>query len=304
MASTTLTQQITSFAQKVGTDVKGIIGNIGTLSNLTTMQKASLVVALNEVAGKAATLETSVGTNTASIGTINTQISELDSAVKALEGIVASQTNIDDANVATTTTYSSSKIESVVTDAKAAVKNDLLGGAGDAYDTLKELADLIATNKETIDALQELAAGHVRYNAAQELTAEQKAQARTNIGAGSAEDVATAKTQADKGVEDAGKAQTTANEAKTAAATAQTQADKGVADAAKAQTAADNAKAQADLAVENAATADAKAVAAQSKADSAYTKAEAAQADVDALEAAIGDVTTDYVAIYNTAVGA
>ena len=39
------------------------------------------------------------------------------------------------------------------------VKNDLLNGAGGAYDTLKELGDLIDDNKDAIDALEIVAAG-------------------------------------------------------------------------------------------------------------------------------------------------
>lgn len=39
------------------------------------------------------------------------------------------------------------------------VKNDLLNNAGAAYDTLKELGDLIDDNKDAIDALEEIAAG-------------------------------------------------------------------------------------------------------------------------------------------------
>lgn len=39
------------------------------------------------------------------------------------------------------------------------IKNDLLNGAGTAYDTLKELGDLIDDNKDAIDALEEIAAG-------------------------------------------------------------------------------------------------------------------------------------------------
>ena len=39
------------------------------------------------------------------------------------------------------------------------VKNDLLNGAGGAYDTLKELGDLIDENKDAIDALREIASG-------------------------------------------------------------------------------------------------------------------------------------------------
>ena len=44
-------------------------------------------------------------------------------------------------------------------DAAAAVKNDLLNGAGEAYDTLKELGDLIDDNQDAIDALEIVAAG-------------------------------------------------------------------------------------------------------------------------------------------------
>ena len=43
--------------------------------------------------------------------------------------------------------------------AAATVKNDLLNGAGTAYDTLKELGDLIDDNADAIDALETVAAG-------------------------------------------------------------------------------------------------------------------------------------------------
>lgn len=39
------------------------------------------------------------------------------------------------------------------------IKNDLLNGAGTAYDTLKELGDLIDDNQDAIDALETVAAG-------------------------------------------------------------------------------------------------------------------------------------------------
>ena len=66
------------------------------------------------------------------------------------------------------------------------MKNDLLGGAGEAYDTLKELADALVTNKDAITALQQIAKGHVQFDKAQSLNDEQKKQARANIGALSA----------------------------------------------------------------------------------------------------------------------
>lgn len=41
--------------------------------------------------------------------------------------------------------------------AATTVKNDLLNGAGEAYDTLKELGELIDDNKDAIDALEDIA---------------------------------------------------------------------------------------------------------------------------------------------------
>jgi hypothetical protein len=65
----------------------------------------------------------------------------------------------------------------------AQLKNELLGGAGEAYDSLKELQTILENGKAELDALKELAAGHVKYDAAQGLAASQQAQARANIGA-------------------------------------------------------------------------------------------------------------------------
>ena len=161
-------------------------------------------------------------------------IAELDKDVQAIKDQVASATNINDAEVGTTTTYSSSKIVSEINAAKQAVKDDLLGGAGEAYDTLKELGAAIDENKDLLEAFEEVAAGHVAFDKAQELDDTKKAQARTNIGAAAQSAVEAAQAQADKGVEDAAGALAAAQAAKT-------QADKGVADAATAQAKAEEA---------------------------------------------------------------
>lgn len=119
--------------------------------------------------GKITILESTVGDHTTTIG-------ELQSTIAGLP-------KINDSSAAATSLYSSSKVEDLITTAKQAIKNDLLGGAGSAYDTLKELADLIQTNQSAIDALESIAAGHVRFDQAQTLTDGQKTQARNNIGA-------------------------------------------------------------------------------------------------------------------------
>lgn len=235
-----LSVQIGSFVTRVGTEIKTIKSHLGDIAQLTTTATSSLVAAVNELktavgkntadiatingtltthgsdiaqlktdvqtnSGAITTLEGRITTNEGNITTqggkittiegqittINSDIDAVEKAIEDLEGIVAAQTNIDDANVATTTTYSSSKIVSEITAAKQAVKDELLNGAGEAYDSLKELADLIATNASAIEALEALAAGHVKYDGAQELSDTQKAQARTNIGAASAADLTT-----------------------------------------------------------------------------------------------------------------
>lgn len=260
-----LSSKLQSALTLIGQDIKALLANQGDLTALTTTQKASLVLAINEVQAAVAAID-----------------------VKSV---------IDDSAASTTKTYSSSKIASEITAATAALKADLLGGAGEAYDTLKELADLIDTNKGAIEALEEIAAGHVRFDQSQVLTDEQKLQARTNIGAGSqtAVEAAQAAAEAAQGTADTAKslAETNGTNIGTVASlntTAKTlvgainevkvQADKGVADAAAAQT-------QADKGVADAAAAKA--------------AADAAQADVDALELAVGDTSVDFAKVYTNA---
>jgi hypothetical protein len=157
----TLDGQIQALATQLGTDIKQIITNQGDLSALTTTQKASLVLAINELK--------------AELGTIDADL-------------------IDDSAPSSTKTYSSSKIVSEIQTKCQEVKDALLGGAGEAFDTLKELADLIEQNKDLIESLQTLAGSHVRYDAAQELSPQQKTQARSNIGAADDTDYQATKT--------------------------------------------------------------------------------------------------------------
>ena len=63
------------------------------------------------------------------------------------------------------------------------LKNELLGGASSAFDTLGELQQIIQQNQQGIAVLESLAAGHVRFDKIQGLSAGSKAIARENIGA-------------------------------------------------------------------------------------------------------------------------
>ena len=157
--ATTLSGQVSALATQVGVDVKSIISNIGVLSNLTTTQKASLVLAINE----------------------------LKAAIGSLEDSVAGSVGIDDSTLTLTTTWSSSKIKSSIDAAVAA----LVDGSPEALNTLKELADAITQSGSAIAALESLVASQVKFNEAQSLSSAQQAQARTNIGAAANADLTT-----------------------------------------------------------------------------------------------------------------
>lgn len=139
--------------------------SIGQRGSLITTDKDSLVDAINEVV----------------------------SSLAALRQVVESKTEIDDTVATAGNVWSALKTSTKISEECAAVKNQILNGAGAAYDTLQELATLITTNQSAITALQNLAAGHVRFDAAQSLTTAQKTQARANIDAASTADVADAK---------------------------------------------------------------------------------------------------------------
>lgn len=152
--SKSLESRVSEFAARTGQEIKKVRGEIAT-SN-TAAEALTQRVAANE------------------------------GAITNLQSEVAKKVEIDDAQASATKTYSSQKVDSQITAAKQSVKNDLLCGAGEAYDTLKELADALVTNKDAITALQQIAKGHVQFDKAQALNDDQKKQARANIGALSA----------------------------------------------------------------------------------------------------------------------
>lgn len=109
-------------------------------------------------------------------------ITALQQKTDAMQPTLDGKPNIDDTAKAANKVYSSQKTEDLVTQAKQQVKNDLLNGVGAEMDTLKEVAEAIKNNKDALTALQTVAGKHVSYEA-QQLTSEQKTQARTNIDA-------------------------------------------------------------------------------------------------------------------------
>lgn len=145
-----LTTRIESLVIRVAQEFNDVRAKTGNLANLTTTDKSNLVVAINE-----------------------------------LQAAVAASGAIDDAQITTTTTYSSSKIVALLD----ALKAEILGGADAAYDTLVEIQQLLQNGTSGLDALLAAVNNRVRFDAAQTLTAPEQAQARNNIGAVAASDV-------------------------------------------------------------------------------------------------------------------
>ena len=105
---------------------------------------------------------------------IDTKVSEINTTIEkivdgstvienATHAVSADSATQDSAgNVIVDTYETKADATSKLTEAKAyadGIKNDLLNGAGEAYDTLKELGDLIVDNADAIDALETIATG-------------------------------------------------------------------------------------------------------------------------------------------------
>lgn len=156
----TLEQRLVAAVQAIGTDVKAINIRTGALGDLTTTDKTSLVLAINE----------------------------LMTAISALQ---AGTTVIDDnaGNGATTVTWSADKIFDSIVAAKQEVVNSLVDGADAALNTLKELADALQNNPDVISEILSGLNNRVAVDAVQAFTNLQKTQGRDNIGAASQGDL-------------------------------------------------------------------------------------------------------------------
>ena len=145
-----LATRIESLVIRVAQEFNDVRATAGNLASLSTTDKSSLVAAINE-----------------------------------LKAAVLSATAIDDNQIATSTTYSSNKIVSLLD----ALKADILGGADPAYDTLLELQQALQNDQSGIAAITAAIDKRVRFDAAQTLTVAEQAQALANIGAVAASDI-------------------------------------------------------------------------------------------------------------------
>ena len=145
-----LATRIESLVIRVAQEFNDVRAKAGNLANLTTTDKSNLVAAINE-----------------------------------LKAAVSASTVIDDAQIALTSTYSSSKIVSLLD----ALKSEILGGADAAYDTLLEIQQVLQSGTSGLEALLAAINQRVRFDAAQSLTVAEQSQARSNIGAVASSDL-------------------------------------------------------------------------------------------------------------------
>lgn len=147
----TLQVRLQDLATAIGTQIKALRTDRGTLSSLTTTEKTNLVGAINE----------------------------LDAELAALAA--ASGATINDASTASTTqTYSVTKIRDLVSTSISA----LTTGAPAALDTLDELAAALGDDANFASTVTTALGNRVRVDtAAQGLTTQQQQNARTNINA-------------------------------------------------------------------------------------------------------------------------
>ncbi|WP_236214004.1 hypothetical protein [Metapseudomonas otitidis] len=151
----TMETRLIALAQAIGADVKSLRAAQGDLTSLSTAAKGNLVAAINEVVGL--------------VGAGGVQID--DGAGNGDTGV----------------TWSADKIFDSIELAKQAVKDSILGGAGAALDTLKELADALNNDPNFAATIATQISNRVRYDAAQTLTTAQRLQACQNIGIGDPE---------------------------------------------------------------------------------------------------------------------
>lgn len=147
--------KLKALAEAIGADVKALKNSQGDLTSLSTTAKTNLVAAINE-------LYTLLGSAGAKID--------------------------DTAGVgATSVTWSADKSVDYVTTAIATLKDSLLDGAGAAFDTFKELQDLIVGDQTALTTLADSVAKRVRFDSPQTLSSVERAQACANIGVGDPE---------------------------------------------------------------------------------------------------------------------
>lgn len=153
----TLQKRLSQLLQVIGADIKTLTSGIGNLTLLNTNAKNSLVSAINELHEYVATVEP--GTDLID-----------DQAAPEVSG---------------KKTYSVSKIKDLLNTLEDKIKEDLIGGAPEAIEALRQLSDVLGTNENFATAVAEQLGKRVRYDGEQTLSEQEQATVRANIGAAS-----------------------------------------------------------------------------------------------------------------------
>lgn len=153
---------------------------IGTLSDLTTNAKSNLIAAINEVDANTDTNTTTMGALTSLQTSVKTNLVAAINEVKGQVDNINIGAVIDDnaAPTITAKTYSAQKVTELIKTAK----DEILGGAGDAYDTLLEIQQALTGDGSAVEGVLRAVAGCVRFDKAQSLSTANQKQARDNIG--------------------------------------------------------------------------------------------------------------------------
>ena len=149
--------RVNALATAIGGDIKQILLNQGSLASLSTTAKGNLVAAINEIF--------------------------------ALAQSAGAQINDAAGDGNTTETWSANKIHDELVAAIAALRTEVTNGAGAALDTFGELAAALGNDSSFAATIATSLGNRVRFDAAQTLTAPQKAQALANIGAVASTDI-------------------------------------------------------------------------------------------------------------------
>ena len=156
----TLQQRVTELAQAIGTELKKTNTNVGTLTALQTTAKGSLVNAINEVKLK------------------------VDDLAVAQTGSIV----IDDLTAAGNKVFSSIKTENLINEKIT----DLLGSAPEEYNTLKEIADYIASDKTVGEGIVAKLANCLRLDEVMVLSGQQRTNIETTLNLGTVDTYFTA----------------------------------------------------------------------------------------------------------------
>lgn len=209
-----LSEQINDFARAVGDTCQEIKESIGELTSLHTSSKENVVAAINslyDLTNNCPKLIQALNEALESLqGNQTSYAEDLSDAREGIVNLLNMLTNFHDQfdefvakyNASITpsedgsdepspdTFWSSQKTSDEIEKATDTLKEDLLGGADEAYDTLKEIQEFLQANDNLLEALKTVSEGHVDYTKAQNLNDTQKSQARTNIEAAKASELA------------------------------------------------------------------------------------------------------------------